>query len=314
MKLLALSGFIPEQICDIVRFTRYPGGGGISHYCGYASDFISQVLHDGSVDGAVFPKSCDSSRVINSYCAGSGKFLYQLHIPVGRDPLAVQYLAAGIRAYKAAVEKHYRIKADDIEERIERVNIRNQKLRQLYGCIGEISYSAYLEALHHMLSVPLHEQMVPDGMGKKDAGGKRVYLVGSTLSEHGIARAVEDAGMNIVGDNLTESKRLFSAPPVEAEKGRIYENIAQSILKNRVSPTQNNFADILAEDMREIRQKDVQGVIYISQKYCEAYDYLFPAYKGMLDGYGVPVLRLPAAGSANGSEMGLAIEAFADIL
>ena len=25
MKLLAISGFVPEQICDVVRFTQYGG-------------------------------------------------------------------------------------------------------------------------------------------------------------------------------------------------------------------------------------------------------------------------------------------------
>ena len=82
MKILSLSGFVPEQICDTVRFTQYEGERTISHYCGYASDFISQVMNDASIDGAVFPKSCDSTRVISSYLAECGKFLYQFRFDV----------------------------------------------------------------------------------------------------------------------------------------------------------------------------------------------------------------------------------------
>ena len=33
MNILALSGFVPEQICDTVRFTRYTGDRNITHYC-----------------------------------------------------------------------------------------------------------------------------------------------------------------------------------------------------------------------------------------------------------------------------------------
>ena len=73
MRILSLSGFVPEQICDVVRFTQYEGDYKISHYCGYVSDYISQVLNDASIDGAVFPKSCDSSRVISSYLSNKSE-------------------------------------------------------------------------------------------------------------------------------------------------------------------------------------------------------------------------------------------------
>ena len=46
MRILALSGFIPEQICDVVRFTGYEGEYNIAQYCGYAADYISQVIND----------------------------------------------------------------------------------------------------------------------------------------------------------------------------------------------------------------------------------------------------------------------------
>lgn len=314
MKILALSGFIPEQICDTIRFIQYPGGRGISHYCGYVSDFIARVIDDDSVDGAVFPKSCDSCRVIGSYCAQSGKFLYQLHIPSRRDDAAVQYLAAGIKSWKEAVERNYKITIDDIVQRSERINLRNREIRRMYECVEEICYSDYLESLHQMLAIPLYEQKVPAARTEKNKNGKKVFLIGPFLSDLKIVRAMEDAGLNIAGDNLTESQRLFSAAPVQTDATNIYESIAYSILHNRVSPTQNHFADILTNDLQEIRQKDIRGVIYISQKYCEPYDYLFSVYKKMLDEYKIPVLKLQTSESAKHQNMELAIEAFADIL
>ena len=82
MKILSMSGFVPEAICDTVRFNGFKGDAGFSHYCTYASDYISQVLSDDTIDGAVFPKTCDSSRSISSYIGESGKFVYPLAVPV----------------------------------------------------------------------------------------------------------------------------------------------------------------------------------------------------------------------------------------
>ena len=100
MKILAMSDLVPEQICDIVRFTKYSGDLRISHYCGYAADFISMVLNEKDIDGAVYPKSCDSSRIIGSYLEDSKKFNYQICIPVCRKNIAITYFAEVLKDYK----------------------------------------------------------------------------------------------------------------------------------------------------------------------------------------------------------------------
>lgn len=312
MNILSFSGFIPEQICDTVRFIRYPGRQSISHYCAYAADFISQVLDDPGVDGCVFPRTCDSSRVLESYLTGSGKFVHRLHIPARRDGLAVSYLAEEIRRYQKAVEAHYGVTLCDIPHRAELVNERNRAIGRLYEALPELSYSAYLNMVHGLLWRPLAEQTVPETL-PGCAGGKPVYLVGSTMCGAGLAGAIESAGMNIVGDRLTESKRLFSAPQVTAE-GDLYEEIAASVLRNQTSPTQNDFESILREDLEEIGRKNVRGVFFITQKYCEPYDYLYSVYKKALDELSIPALRLVLTGSEDGRRFDAAIETFADIL
>lgn len=313
MAILSFSGFIPEQICDTVRFIRYPGKQKISHYCGYAADFIAQVLEDPEIDGAVFPRSCDSSRVMTSYLDDCGKFVHQLHIPARQDAPAVRYLAAEIRRYKQAVEAHYGATLSDIPERVALVNERNGAVARLYENISEVSFSAYLDMLHCLLQTPLREQAVPDNLPGKPGNGKRVYLVGSLLPGSTAGSAMERAGLAVVGDRLTESKRLFSAPPVPAS-GDVYENIAKSVLGNKLSPTQNNFGAILREDLEEIRAKQVRGVIFVTQKFCEPYDYLFTAYQRMLEEQSIPALRLVLSDSMDERTYEAALEAFADMI
>lgn len=313
MRLLSISGLVPEQICDLVRFTGYTGERDISHYCGYASDFVSQVIHDKDIDGAVFPRSCDSSRVIKSYLSGCGKFLYQFSVPARQDAVAETYLAHVIEDYKKTLERHYHVSIDDIAGRTERINERNKRLGQLYRDIDSIPYSRYLGAIHEMLQRPLAEQVVPDLHGGKSGTGKRVFLVGSFLSAYKITDIIEDSGMTIVGDNLTESGRLVSMPAVDTD-GDLYANIAKSILQNRLSPTQDDLADILERDMDEMDKKNVKGVIFIQQKYCEPYGYLYPVYKKMLDAKGISMLKLVLADSEDQGNAALAIGAFADMI
>lgn len=313
MRLLTMSGLVPEQVCDIVRFTGYKGERNISHYCGYASDYISQVRADNSIDGAVFPRSCDSSRIIKNYLEDSGKFIYQMSVPARQDEMAVEFFATDIENYKKELELYFKIKIDDIEIRAELINRRNIILKSVYEDVASISYGEYLSAIHNMLQASLPEQVIPTSFGGKRGKGKNVFLVGSFLCNVKVANIIENSGMVIVGDNLPESGRLVSAPTVNL-CNELYKEIARSILGNRLSPTQNNFSDIISKDIKEIKKKAVQGVIFVTQKYCESYDYLFSVYKKRLDLEGIPVLKLVMSDSEDERKVELVIEAFSDMI
>ena len=313
MKILALSGFVPEQICDTVRFTRYTGDRNITHYCGYASDYISRVLNDPAIDGAVFPKTCDSARILPSYLAGSGKFCYQLAVPAGRTPEAVGYFAGRIKAFQQAVEAHYGIRIQDIPQRIIRLNERNRRIREIYDQVSLYSYADYLQAIHSLMEMPLAQQQWPDHIERQAPTENRVFLVGSFLSCMQIAREISRAGLTVVGDTLPESGRLLSAGPVDPA-AEPYRAIAENILSRRLSPTQNDFREILTRDLSEIRTKKAKGVVFVTQKYCEPYDYLYAAYKKELDLCGIPSVKISPSHSEDPGKALLLLETFADML
>ena len=58
----------------------------------------------------------------------------------------------------------------------------------------------------------------------------------------------------------------------------------------------------------------MRGVIFVTQKYCEPYDYLYSVYKKALDGLSVPALKLTLTDSTDGRSFDAAIESFADII
>ncbi len=314
MNILSLSNLVPEQICDTRRFFGRGGRKRISHYCQYAADFISRALDDPGIDGAVFPRTCDSCRVLGAYLEDSGKFLHTLSVPARRDEGGAAYLAQSLRRYKEAVEEHYKTELNDIPERAELIRARNSALRRLYGRLPELSYGAYLETIHALLQKPLREQNVPEDLPKAPCGGgPKVFVAGSTQPGAELVRAVEEAGMNIVGDRLPESRRLIFAPEV-ASAGDIFRNIAESVLSSYTSPTQDDFSRILDEDREELLRTGARGVIFLTQKYCEPYDYLYPAYSSMAESLGVKCLRVVSSGGEAADGAALAIETFAGLL
>jgi hypothetical protein len=104
MKLLTFSNFVPEQLADTVRFIQYQGTFRQSHYCSYVQDFLSQAMEDTSIDGAVFPNSCDSARIAIDYLDANKKYCYQLKHPIQRDADGIRYFAQVIKEYQESLE------------------------------------------------------------------------------------------------------------------------------------------------------------------------------------------------------------------
>ncbi len=308
-----MSGFVPEQIIDTVRFTGYEGSERLSHYCGYAADFISQVKEDASIDGAVFPKSCDSSRSIGSYLDETGKFIYSMPVPAIRDEGSVAYFADILRDYKAKLEKHFNISIsdDEIKARDMVISERNAKIAASYGKLSDLSYSSYIREVHASLNAPysFDESRIEAG---KD--GKPVYLVGSFLAGIELSDCIEKAGMKVTGDDLPESGRIAVQSESADSSEDIYLKIASDILSRRPSPTQDLFEELIKNDVAEIEEKGCRGVIFATQKYCEPYDYLFSVYKKVLDEKGIPVLQVQLSDSTDAGAHAFALEAFADII
>ena len=312
MKILSMSGFVPEAICDTVRFNGFKGDAGYSHYCTYASDYISQVLSDDTIDGAVFPKTCDSSRSISSYIGESGKFVYPLAVPVVRSEDAISYYAYVIRDYKTAVEAHYgiSISEDEIYDRFRMVEARNASINSLYESLADgLSYSSYLNAIHEIFTKPLAEQKIETS---GQSAGIPVFLLGSYMTNAGIVDSAEKNGLRIIGDDLPESNRIAKrAFPVVDD---IYQLVALQVLSSRTSPTQNSYSDRIKETMEEIGKKGCRGVLVVTQRFCEPYDYYYSVLKKALDDAGIPSLKLELDGSLDQNLHKAELGAFASML
>lgn len=315
MRILSMSGFIPEQICDTIRFTGYKGEKNISHYCRYANDFISQVIHDKTIDGAVYPKSCDSSRIIDSYLRDCDKYKYRIVVPARNDSYGQAFFADEINRFADSINEHYATNFDEdtFRCRAEKVNERNSAIDLLYNRLESVSYYEYILAIHNEMMSPLSETTLLKKTFSTKKIQHRVFLISSFLTNIEIASVLEENGLGIVGDNLPESGRIRNSH-TDTSSNNIYSAIAKDILSRKVSPTQNLFKEIIESDIEEMKKLGVEAAVFVTQKYCEPYEFLFYTYKEKLDKAGIRLLKISLSDSADDSHIRLSVEAFASVL
>ena len=92
-------------------------------------------------------------------------------------------------------------------------------------------------------------------------------------------------------------------------KGRLF---GEAVL-GAMTPEQRE-KKILARDLTEMEQKNVQGVVFVTQKYCEPYDYLYAVYKKELDLRGISSVKIALDHSEDPGKALLLLETFADTL
>ncbi len=317
MNILALSGFAPEAILDVVRFTHFNGERNIPHFCGYVSDFISQGLNDEKIDGLIFPRSCDSSRNIGSYLDEINKFVFQINVPQRFDEAGRAYYKEELKRFIAAVKEYYHkeVNLEDITERVKLINKRNAEIREVYEKLHKYRYSDYLKEIHNNLVKPLSKQHFnKENIKTFDTSDKKkVFLMGSFMSEPELAKLAEDAGLAVVADDLPESGRMVESKDIPIE-GDILENIANYYVKALKSPSQNDFKSIVEYDFKKIRDKQALGIIMVVQKYCEPYEFLYSVFKKKSEEAGIPIIKINIADSKDINKAKLQLEAFRGIL
>lgn len=316
LNILALSNFIPEEIIDVKRFESYKGNIRIENFCTYAQNFVSRVIEDDSVDGAVVPNSCDSIRMAADYIReNTGKFVYQIKHPLIFSSESILEYADEIIKYKSSIEKHFNISIsrEFMQDRIEKLDKKYLFIKGMYDSLNSISYYDYIKALNKSFTEPLNnwEDIFRTEYRKTDNSVK-VFIIGPFLSDISIIQKIEEFGGNIVGDDLTNSKRYFSIKALNSnvDESNIFINTAYRNLSRHPSPTLNNFREVVSRDMHEIKKKEVRKVIFIYQKFCEPHDYIYPLFKEILDEEGIESLRIQLENGINSENIEMRLETF----
>jgi benzoyl-CoA reductase subunit C len=139
-------------------------------------------------------------------------------------------------------------------------------------------------------------------------------IMGPLTDNYALLEKIEQLGAEIIDDDITNGRRYCSRD-VETE-GDLYENLAKRYLFADPSPTLNSNTKIDQQAFqRRINELDLQGVIYINQKFCEPHIHNYLAKLEILKQRKINVfmLEIEHAGLDTSERDLLRIESFIEI-
>jgi benzoyl-CoA reductase/2-hydroxyglutaryl-CoA dehydratase subunit BcrC/BadD/HgdB len=143
--------------------------------------------------------------------------------------------------------------------------------------------------------------------------GPRIMIVGSLLPDLQIVQIIEDAGALIVSDDLCFGNRYFDG---NIEKGDdLLKAISQRYLNKAPCARMKETGLRLERVESQIEEFKVDGIIYLSLKFCDNHLYDYPVYREYFREIRVPVLQIEEDFTGgNIGQIRTRIEAFIEML
>jgi benzoyl-CoA reductase subunit C len=277
----------------------------------------------------VFPNSCDSLKVLRQtweYEIKKPKAYTLLH-PINADSSSIRYFAHQLRAFAVEMKRESGVEFTDAElkKTIDKYNRTRDLLRQLYDIRKNNTFLTGADAIALMTAGLILDrdeynamlrQIIDKGLqsshGSKNL--KRIMVIGPLVDNYVLLNRIEQFGAIIVDDDITNGSR-YCSQDVETQ-GDLYENLAERYLSTRPSPTLNSSIKTDEQAFQErIDKLDLDGVIYINQKFCEPHVHNYFAKLGILKQRKINVLMLEIehTGLDVGERDLLRIESFIEI-
>ncbi len=254
----------------------------------------------------VFPNSCDSLKVLRQmweYEIKKPKPYTLLH-PINTDNEAIQYFARRLRDFAGEMGKASGVNFTDSELKrtIEKYNLTRGLLRQLYDIRKDNYFLTGAEAVALMTAGLILDrdefnamlrQVIDEGLQNKHSSEnlKRIMVIGPLTDNYALLEKIELFGAIIIDDDITNGRRYCDCDVETA--GDLYENLAKRYLTAGPSPTLNS--GIKTDEQRFLERIDklnLNGVIFVNQKFCEPHVHNYFAKSALLKQRQVSTLML----------------------
>jgi len=305
-EIISAAGIIPVRIrgsSDNVELadTHLP-----TFCCGFVRTSLDQALKGKYhyLDGVVFPKSCDMTRVLPSIWRLNIQLPYMYYIPVPgkRTDEAVEFLIQELDLFKKSIEDFtgQKISEEALKAAIRIYNEHRSLVAQIYKLalndnpplsgvemFGIIMSSLIMPKEQHTIMLKELLNTIPAKIHAAD-GKVRLMLAGNTFENIGVVQAIEESGGQIVIDDLDMGTRHYdtlvdeTVEPIRALAER-YLNRVPCPCKHPTNARMDHILK-LAEDYR------VKGVILLNQKYCDTHLYDRPWIEHTLKEHDIPIL------------------------
>lgn len=320
-ELLVAAGFLGVRLSGDFAYEDRAKACFSSTICPYLRASLGGALGGthGPLAGVIVANACDGLRRLADVWARevSNSFVYLLDVPHSSDESAVGYFAGCLQELRRFLESYIgrpisddalRI-AIDTQNRVRRgltalAHRRRQgafphPARSFYEVVWRSATEpkeAFVEWLEQELAGSRFAlaigQAEPTANSHNIAAGPRVVLSGNILTplDHHILDLLEESGAYLVADDLCTGERYFrqeveaGSDPLVALARRYIGRTPCARMVNAVER-----ADNLLEVCRETQ---ADGVLYLSQKFCDTFLYDFPYFKGRLEAAGQRVMLL----------------------
>jgi bcr-type benzoyl-CoA reductase subunit C len=309
------------------------------HLQAYCCSLVRGILEDvlsgdlGFLDGMIFPHTCDSVQRLSDIWRLNVPEGFHLDVvlPVKLDTASArEYMINVLNLFRNDLEKALKVKItdDDLRKsialyneirssltRIYELKSRNPQLikgKDVYALLRSsmiMERSSYAQLLQSLVE-ELEKSAIQTIKTKK----LRLFLSGGLCSHPDIYSVIEDAGGDVVGDDLCTGFRYFAGmintndDPINA--------IADRYLQRINCPAKHIGNKSRAENLiKSAKENNADGVIFMLLKFCDPHAFDYPYLKDALDKAKIPNLLLEVEDQPQAQgQMKTRIEAFLEAL
>ena len=311
------------------------------HFQSYCCSLVRGVLEEalnGRLDhlyGTVFPHTCDSIQRLSDVfrITFNFDFFADAVLPVKLNTKsAIAYMQDVLDKVKneLGASMGAAISDADLLKAIEKVNAKKRLLKRLYELRSEkpgvlsakdtyvivkgtmiLDIDEALEALSGLLSALDAAQAEVSAVRRKT-----LMLIGGICDHPDIYGMLESTGADVTWDDLCTGTRYFLAEtPIEMGLSPI-ESLAKRYAERPVCPAKHQSVNARGDAMTAlVKEKDIDGVIFLYLKFCDPHAFDYPYLKEMLDKEKIPSLLYEVEDiSPSGGQLLTRIETFVDMI
>jgi benzoyl-CoA reductase/2-hydroxyglutaryl-CoA dehydratase subunit BcrC/BadD/HgdB len=283
------------------------------NFCPYLkSGWESLLKYGDKLSAAVFTNSCDGMRRFYDIAEHYLKDvpIFMLDVPRNTYPDSINFYSLQLKKMLGFIEK---LKGSDIDDKdlLDAIHLCDRKragLKEISRAFlsgdGFLSIPDYYQ-LMELSATAGSEKFLKDldtftersgqGENKGNNNSPKIMIVGNFITEDKLWDMFQELDMSIAADDLCISNRYYEGS-VEAEGSSSRKEMLELLAKRYLGkPACMRMADTgqkLEEIMAKVQDNGVQGVIFISLKFCDTMLYSFPLIRKELAKLGIPVLYL----------------------
>ncbi len=279
------------------------------YYCQHCHGAVDEALKGsyGYLDGLVFPYTCEHARAAYDSWRVNVSVPYTrfIDMPSQTDlPQAEKFFVEELKRFVGSLEGAFgvRITEDNLRDSVKLHNRNRALLKEIYGYKAApepvVSGAEVFAAIMSGTVSPkgehnaLLEGFIEELEGRKGSAGKgpRIMLVGTEVHDADIIKAIEEAGVRVVADELCTGTRLVWENVDES--GEPLAAIARRYLTGINCPVKRPVNGRMAHMETIAEEYKVDGALVLHPRHCDPNEWDMPYIQEKLKQKNIPLVKV----------------------